>query len=287
MTLIVHCPACNGRIQISESRRGRKIRCPNKSCGHIFRTAVSETKADEDFDFSQLFKSDSNTKTSSEPLPHQSETTNSIKLLGLLVGGCVLITILAIGSLALFSNSDSQPKTVATIPVDDKATQEENNQQGQNNPLSKEMQKNADGGSRGESFSGNVQIFVILGFIFAIAYLGFILFSGSWIARDAYRRGMNGIAWCVFFYAFHVGWKLIAAGLSSVVLSSVFVTRSVVVTVIGLLILEVFSWAVGFTYWFSRRAGRPVPCSSCKIPTLAFLKTCPHCGQPPTEITTQ
>lgn len=279
MNVVAHCPKCSRKVGIPESRFGQSVNCPG--CGSSFKAPAAPPV--------EIFSKPTPATSETDPTTEEvvsvrmrepdSETKRTIKLLGLLIGSCILVLGLAIGVITLFSGKSETPATSPT--TNRKSDLGEGPPTIVNRRPSNPLDRGLWDSDRNErSAAGELASFVAIGLIVLLfMYLSAILFTGSWIARDANRRGMNGVAWCAFFFAFHLAWKGVSAGMATIVFTSLIVTRSVGVTGGSIAALEIFAWTVGFAYWYSRRPGRLVPCEHCEVPTLRYLAQCPNCGK--------
>jgi hypothetical protein len=138
----------------------------------------------------------------------------------------------------------------------------------------------------------------LLSMLFVLAVIAIwilaVYFTGAWLARDAYRRGMNGLHWCIFYFAFQFFNRLALVGIITFV--RIVVVRAmnageIVVTKGGfldaamsaslwlvLLSTEAIHWGGLFVYLFCRRRGSMIKCRKCTQLRLQNLKSCPHCA---------
>lgn len=116
--------------------------------------------------------------------------------------------------------------------------------------------------------------FRILIALAAAAYLILILYFAGFLAKDAYGRGMNGLAWTAFYIAIHVVIRFVMTAATGFFLLAFREAGYVI-----LMLVEPFAWAGLFIYLYARRKGRLAKCHVCLQDRLTYLPKCPHCAE--------
>jgi uncharacterized membrane protein len=186
-----------------------------------------------------------------------------------LVGGLVLLVALVIGVFVLVSRSGKNAdKDPARQP--DPAARWQADERGRQDRVANDRAVE-DVTDKAKAAMG---VWLIISIVAAvILYASLVLFVGGWVARDAYARGMNGLAWAAFYYLFQL------LSRSFVVVVLLFPLALLGWGSIGMLFGEPLYWMGLVAYRYGRRQGRLAKCETCRNPRLDYLPKCPHCGR--------
>jgi hypothetical protein len=114
--------------------------------------------------------------------------------------------------------------------------------------------------------------------LLGLAYFAAVLLTGGWIAKDAYRRGMNGLAWCVFYCVYQLVLRMVLCVVAAIPAMG----AALLIPGIGLLLPMVFieaaCWCGLVVYLIGRRPGDLGRCRECDGRKLRYLPVCPHCS---------
>lgn len=123
--------------------------------------------------------------------------------------------------------------------------------------------------------------------VLPIAYVMFVLYIMAWVARDAYRRGMEGGMWAFNYICFQFVFGVpFILSVISVLVSALGTVLSPILGVFLLGALGSFfaallflplSWAGLCVYLVARRRGQMAVCSHCGNDRLGYMLRCPHC----------
>lgn len=262
----VICPKCKAKHEYPDTHAGRIASCLECNTSIILPEA-----GDEEW---------------GEPAPALIEddppaAKTFVKSAALIAALVAVALTLFFGAIAVIQASKAPP------PKTQEQLREEAKQAAADKAKSAKLQEDA--GKLGSILMGLLILAAIAGWVVAI------YFTGAWIARDAFRRGMNGLAWAWFYFAFQII-NRIAVLFPLLFLRGIFLTAAAyqeqrygertggvqdVLTLAPLTVIllttEMIHWGGFYVYLYCRRTGQLRPCKRCNQMRMVTLQACPHC----------
>jgi len=255
----VICAKCQARHEYPDSNAGRIATCLDCKASIIVPSAGTEEWQNDSRDPGVIERSE----------PVTVVAAKSVLLITAIVAACCIVFF---GIIALTkARKEPPPKTPEQVRYEKHLTEAERKQEEESLKAGISV------------IVAGIVLVVVCGWLFAVYSVG------AWVARDAYQRGMNGLAWTCFYFAFQIINRLALGGvwLAVKLLAAGIIFKdgtpsafeSVAYAPLWALILasEAIHWGGLFVYLYCRRRGSMRRCRDCRESHLSTLQRCPHC----------